>query len=211
MDDDKWTHIYKVMDEERLAHPDFKAIFGSHFNDDDEATTFGRKCLEKEKTRLMLNRIEWFVKLADEQKHDSVRMSFLIAMAETNVSLFENRFDEPDIQKTDVEKFFDSFSTTDKNELQKGFYKENDLSQKEHFAFEVIIDILMNIRHRLVHGKSLYHFNFHNGMANSLNYIEGEIGPKKAKQKLEYQLDMTYKEFRKLMIKYAIENVQKCL
>jgi hypothetical protein len=203
--------LTKALDEERLEHQDFESVFNLSFSNGAEAKAFARTCLKKRKTRWMLNRVEWFVKLSDEQRYESVRVFFLIAMAETNIKLLESRFDDNKNQMQDVKKFFDRFSKKDKNELQTYFFTTDKFLTKRTLSFTKIVDLLSNVRHRVVHGKDHFHFRFHNGSEGLINRIIGESGSTKVKRKVTYELEATYQGFRKIMIKNAIVNIGKCL
>jgi len=183
---------------------------GFCFHSNQEVKDFTRKCRKEDKTNLMLNRLKWFVELSDFQKYDSVKIFFLIAMAETNIKLLEDRFPENSNETSDVEKFFDGFSKEDKDELQKYFFVEDEFFNKKTFEFKKIVNILLNVRHLLVHGKNHYNFRFHNGSDELFNLIHGEIGPKNKKEEIEYELEIKYDNFRRLMIKNAIENIKGC-
>ncbi len=199
-----------ALDKERVKEQQLKNVIGFYFSDDVEAEKFAIRCLKKNKTRLMLNRLEWFVELSDFQKYDSVKTFFLIAMAEINIKISENRFTHNSDEIADVKKFFDLFSQQDKNELRKYFFKTDRFLNKKFFNFSKVVDILLNVRHRLVHGKNHYDFRFHDGSDNLMNIIFGEIGTKNKKKKIQYELEITYNSFRQLMIKNAIENIKKC-
>ena len=199
-----------ALDKERVKEQEIKNIIGFCFPNNTETEKFATKCLKKNKTRWMLNRLQWFVELSDFQKHDSIRTFFLIAMAETNIKLLENRFTDNSNETSDVQKFFSRFSKLDKNELRKYFFKTDQLLNKKTFKFEKVVNILLNVRHRLAHGKDHYQFRFHDGSDTLSNIIHGEIGPINKKKKIMYYLEITYLNFRKLMIKNAIENIKGC-
>ncbi len=198
----------KALDEERIKEKELKDIIGFCFDSDQESENFVRKCLKKNKTRWMLNRLQWFVELADFQKYDSVKTFFLIAIAETNIKLFENRFKDNSNEVADVKKFFARFSKQDKDELRRYFFKTDKFLNKKSFKFDKVVDILLNVRHRVVHGKNHYDFRFHDGSDTLMNIIFGEIGTKNKKRRIRYELEITYKNFREMMIKNAIENLK---
>lgn len=208
---DNFKDIKKALGIERVKDQELKNVIGFCFSNDTKTEKFIIECLKKKKTRLMLNRLQWFIELSDFQKYDSVKTFFLIAMAETNIKLLEGRFDDNLNQTADVVKFFSLFTDQDKNELCKYFFKTDKHLDKKTFKFDKIVDILLNVRHRVVHGKNHYEFRFHDGSDELMNIIFGEFGPKKEKKEIYYELEITYKDFRKLMIKNAIENIKNCL
>lgn len=201
----------KVLDRERIHSPELKDLISFCFSDETEVEKFSAKCLEKKRTRRMLNRLQWFVELSDFQEYDSVRILFLIAMAETNIKLLNDRFSENSDETSDVRKFFSRFTEQDKSELQKYFFRTDRFLNKKPFEFNRIVDILINVRHRVVHGKNHYDFRFYDRSDNAINIILGEIGKKDKKRGIQYELEITYNDFRKLMIKNAIENIKECL
>ena len=202
--------VKKALDIERVKEQELKNVIGFCFINDAETEKFATKCLKKNKTRWMLNRLQWFVELSDFQKYDSVKTFFLIAMAETNIKLFENRFEDNSNETSDVKKFFSRFVKQDKDELRKYFFKTDRFLNKKTFKFDKIVGILLNVRHRVAHGKNHYDFRFHDGSDNLMNIIFGEVGTKNKKRKIQYELEITYNDFRKLMIKNAIENIKGC-
>lgn len=202
--------VKKELDKERVHEQELKNIIGFCFLDDIETEKFITKCLKKNKTRWMLNRLQWFVELSDFQKYDSVKTFFLIAMAETNIKLLENRFKDNSNEILDVKNFFSRFTKQDKDELRKYFFKMDKFLNKKTFKFNKIVGILLNVRHRVAHGKNHYDFSFHDGSNDLMNIIFGEVGTKNKKRKIQYELEITYNDFRKLMIKNAIENIKGC-
>ena len=72
------------------------------------------------------------------------------------------------------------------------------------------VPAILNVRHRVAHGKNHYDFRFHDGSDDLMNIIFGEVGTKNKKRKIHYELEITYNDFRKLMIKNAIENIKGC-
>lgn len=198
----------KALDEERIKEKGLKDIIGFCFHSDQEVENFARNCLKENKTRWMLNRLQWFVELADFQRYDSVKTFFLVAMAETNIKLLENRFKDNSNEVADVKKFFARFSKQDKDELRKYFFKTDKFLNKKSFKFNKVVDILLNVRHRVVHGKNHYDFRFHDGSDNLMNIIFGEVGTKNKKKSIRYELEITYKNFREMMIKNAVENIK---
>lgn len=198
----------RVIDKELIKEKSFKEIAGFCFHNDAEVEKFIEQCLREKKTRWMLNRLRWFVELADHQKDDSVKVFFLIAMAETNIKLSENRFRNDKYPSEDVKKFFEQFLKSDKNRLRKKFFKEDQFSSKHYFRFSTVVNALLNVRHRLAHGKDHYEFRFHDGQKNLLNLVWGEIGLKNKKRRIMYELALTYDDFRKLMIDNAVRNIK---
>ncbi len=198
----------KALDEERIKEQRLKDIIGFCFHSDQEIENFARNCLKKRKTRWMLNRLQWFVELADYQKYDSVKTFFLIGMAETNIKLLEDRFTDNSNEVADVKKFFEKFSKQNKDELRKYFFKTDEFLNKKSFKFDKVVDILLNVRHRVVHGKNHYDFRFHDGSDNLMNIIFGEIGTKRKKKNIRYELEITYKRFREMMVMNAVENIK---
>lgn len=198
----------KALDEERIKEQKLKDIIGFCFHSDQEIENFARNCLKKRKTRWMLNRLQWFVELADYQKYDSVKTFFLIGMAETNIKLLEDRFTDNSNEVADVKKFFEKFSKQNKDELRKYFFKTDEFLNKKSFKFDKVVDILLNVRHRVVHGKNHYDFRFHDGSDNLMNIIFGEIGTKRKKKNIRYELEITYKRFREMMVMKAVENIK---
>lgn len=205
-----FKNVKIALDKERAKEQELKNVIGFCFPNDIETEKFATKCLKKNKTRWMLNRLQWFVELSDFQKYDSVKTFFLIAMAETNIKLFENRFEDNSNETSDVKKFFSRFIKQDKDELRKYFFKTDRFLNKKTFKFDKIVGILLNARHRVAHGKNHYDFRFHDGSDNLMNIIFGEVGTKNKKRKIHYELEITYNDFRKLMIKNAIENIKGC-
>ena len=169
---------------------------------DKEKGDFVRKIYLHEKTRLMWNRLKWFVELADSQNYDSVKVFFLIALAEANIKLLGDRFDHTDKQVDDVKRFFNFFSVEDRQFLESKFLFPlvyGEIQQK--VTFKNIVEILLNVRHKVVHGKNHYQFIFNNCRT------EGELN----KQKFPYDLQMNYDEFRTIIIKYATLNIKNIL
>jgi hypothetical protein len=205
-----FKNVKVALDKERVKEQELKNVISFCFSNDSETEKFATKCLKKNKTRWMLNRLQWFVELSDFQKYDSVKTFFLIAMAETNIKLLENRFEDNSNETSDVKKFFSRFIKQDKDELRKYFFKTDRFLNKKTFKFDKIVDILLNVRHRVAHGKNHYDFRFHDGSDNLMNIIFGEVGTKNKKRKIQYELEITYNNFRKLMIKNAIENIKGC-
>lgn len=203
--------VQKALDRERVKEQELKNIIGFNFDSSQEVESFVQKCLKKNKTRCMLNRLQWFVELANFQKYDSVKTFFLMAMAETNIKLLENRFKDNSNEVNDVKKFFNRFSKQDKNELQKYFFKKDNFLNKKTFKFEKVVGIILNVRHRVVHGKNHYDFRFHDGSDNLMNIIFGEIGTKNNKKNIRYELEITYKEFKEMMVRNAIDNIKSVL
>jgi hypothetical protein len=207
----KWKKIRSVVDEGLLKDKNIHAFLKAIIRGEEKRNNFIKKCLKKNKTRWMLNRLKWFIELADSQKYDSVKVFFLIAMAETNIKLLEDRFNDDSNEVVDVRKFFNDFSQQDKNELRRHFSKVNKSLNKESLKFDKVVEILLNVRHRLAHGKNHYDFQFHNGSDSLINIIFGEIGRKNRKKKIEYQLEITYKYFRKMMVRNVVENIKKAI
>jgi len=201
----------KALDEERIKEQKLKNIIGFCFHSGQKIENFARRCLKKNKTRWMLNRLQWFVELADFQKYNSVKTFFLVAMAETNIKLLEDRFKDNADEVADVKKFFEKFSKQDKDKLRKYFFKTDKFLNKKTFKFNKVVDVLLNVRHRVVHGKNHYGFRFHDGSDNLTNIIFGEIGTKKKKKNIRYELEITYKQFREMMVKNAVENIRGVL
>ena len=132
-------------------------------------------------------------------------------MAETNIKLLDGRINDNGNQVKDVQKFFDFFVDADKDELRKYFFTTDNFLQKKPFTFKKVVDILINVRHRVVHGKSHYHFRFYDGRPMLQNIITGETGGMNAKRRTQYQLELRYERFRDMIVSYAIENIMKCL
>lgn len=194
-----------AMDKERVKEQAIKDVVGFCFLSNKETENFASKCLKKPKTRFALNRLQWFVELSDSQCYDSVKVFFLIAMAERNIKLLQN---DSLTDKAAVEKFFSDFTIQDKSELTKCFFRTNGSLRKSYLRFKTIVDILQNIRHEVVHGKNHYSFRFFHGPINS---ITGVVGSKHNKRKVRYELKLTYYDFKKLMIKNAVSNIIKTL
>jgi len=186
-------------------------ILDPFFNNTDDLDKFVRKCSKKIFIKRTLNRVGWFVELADYQKEDSVRVFFLIAMAETNIKLLDKRFYDDQHMTKDLEDFFGSFSKTDKDILKEKFVVYGKYGIRKKIRLETVISILSNVRHNLVHGKDHYTFTFHHAINKLSNIVSGQIGKIGKKRKIQYELTLTYNEFRHLMIKYAIENIKKKL
>ncbi len=199
-----------AMDKERAKEVELKDVIGFYFNNDIKTEKFITKCLEQKKTRLMLNRLQWFVELSDHQNYDNVKVFFLIAMAETNIKLRDNRFEESDKQMEDATTFFNTFSTENKNILTDNFFTLGECLNKKPFYFEDIVDILINVRHAVVHGKNHYSFKFHNGNESFVNLVSGVVGGKNNKKDIKYNLTLTYDCFKKIMVSEAIKNIEKC-
>ena len=118
----------------------------------------------------MWNRLKWFVELADKQDYCSVKVFFLIALAEANIKLLENRFEDTDKQTEDVRKFFNYFSVEDRQFFESRFLSPLDYEEIQHrVTFKNIVEILLNVRHKVVHGKNHYQFIFNN------RHTEGEL------------------------------------
>lgn len=198
----------KLIDIERTKDPKLLSIIRG-FVDENNLKSFIKKCLRKRRARWMLNRLQWLVELADWQKYDNVKVLFLIAMAEVNIKLLENRFKDNTRQTEDARMFFEKFLRIDREFLRKRFIKHTMTCEDKFFSFTTIVDILINVRHRVTHGKFTYDFKFSNG--NDGNLLNGEIGTSKRKRTINYNLNLTYSDFRKIMIKYAIKNIEKCL
>ena len=188
----------------------FKEQIGFYFPTDAELEKFADKCFKKQQTRFMLNRLRWFLELADYQKYDSVKLFFLIAMAETNTKLRTGRFRKNDSETADVKDFFDRFSQQDKDELRKHFFKEDRWLKKHFLRFKTVVDMLINERHKLVHGKNHYRFSFYRS-EGLMNPLWGEVGRKNKKRKKKCQLTLTYGDFKKVMAMNAIENIKSSL
>lgn len=197
-----------ALDNERIKEQELKNIIGFCFSSDSETEQFASKCLRENKTRFAINRLQWFVELADFQKYDSVKTFFLVAMAETNIKLLDNRFEDYGNMSRDVETFFSKFSKQDQDELRKHFFQTDEFLNKKSFEFDTVVEILLNARHQVVHGKNHYNFRFHNGSDHLTNVISVEVGIKKTKQSIRCKLDITYKNFREIMIKNAVENIK---
>lgn len=195
----------------RREDVDLNGIVGLFFCNDDEIKNFIDRSLSKRNTRLMLNRIESFVCLADSQIYDSAKVFFLIAMAEANIKLLENRFEQNLNQTEDVKKFFSRFSKQDKEDLSKYFFTTGKFLDKRNFTLTKVVNILLNVRHAVVHGKNHYAFRFYNKTKGaSINIIFGEIGSQKSKKKIQYELKITYDKFKKIMVGNAIKNIESC-
>jgi hypothetical protein len=92
--------------------------------------------------------------------------------------------------------------------LRKYFFETDEFLKKKSFHFDKVVDILLNVRHRLVHGKNHYDFRFHDGSDTLMNIIFGQIGTQNKKKSIKYKLEITYKSFREMMIKNAVENLK---
>lgn len=215
MKNKSWEDMTIALDKERISSAEFSNLFADFFPSIIDAQKFGMRCLDKKrKTRWMLNRVESLVGIADHQKYDSVKVFFLLAMSEVLIKLRDNRFKDIKHQVDDVKTFFDEFSDSNKQELTKLFYKSDQYLNKKSLKFKTIVSILINVRHRLAHGKFHYDFSFNNGQENLWNPIWGEIDSgvtNKKKKVIKYELDMTYNDFRKIMIRNAISIIEKCL
>ena len=88
----KWENIRKATDESILGDKNIHSFLRPVIRGEEKRNEFIKNCLKKNKTRWMLNRLKWFIELADHQQYDSVKVFFLIAMAETNIKLLEDRF-----------------------------------------------------------------------------------------------------------------------
>ena len=201
------------MNQNKGNNQDIHKIIGFCFDNNEQLENFIKKCLKKKKTIWMLNRIKWFIKLSDYQKYDSVKVFFLIALAETNIKLFENRFNDNHEGTEDVRKFFCLFSKKDRNLLTNNFIKlpNNNQINGSKIKYDVIVDILSNVRHRLAHGKNHYDFNFNDDGQKIFNPIYGEFGSINKKQKINYELNLAYNDLKKLIIKNAIKNIKNFL
>lgn len=196
----------------RHEDPDLEKVVGFCFASKDEFKNFVEKCQRKNKTLRMLNRVQWFVELADYQKYDSVRVFFLVAMAETNIKFLEDRPENNSNGGKDVKIFFEKFPGIDKEELRKYFVALKRRPGPLFFlSFKKIVEVILNVRHSLAHGKNHYDFRFNDGTDRLLNIMHGQTGTGNKKRAVRYELKITYSKFREIMVRNAVENIKSCL
>lgn len=162
----------------------------------------------------MFNRACWFTKLADQQKSDSVKIMFFMAMAEASVKFMEGRYKDMSNSSKDTKKFFESFSNNDKQSFELNFLKKarrDFYFRTKNIAFNQIIEILLNTRNRVAHGKNHYDFRFQDPAHSRHNLLHGETGSWERLRKVDFEMNLTYQNFRSIMLKNALLNVQKRL
>lgn len=161
----------------------------------------------------MFNRVRWFIEIANEQRYDSLKVLFLLAMAETSIKFMENRYEDFRDSGPDVKKFFHKFMADDQTSLELFFKKKkrNDIAfWTKKVSFVEIIEILLNVRNTVAHGKNHYNFRFQNPSGSFINRLTCETGSRDKKKKVSVEVELTYEQLRFLMLKYAFANIEAC-
>lgn len=209
-----WKKLKKQVNIDIMNNPDIIDVLRPYIVQDKAGVKrFIQQCRKNKKSLLMLNRIYWYLELADTAEHDSVKVLFCLAMAESVIKLRDGRFDSTRDSTDDVRIFFNLSSRQEKDEFRKYFKKCVDRMDKiRYFSFEKAISALSNVRHRVVHGKNHYDFSFHIG--NKLNiksfknfqtgFIDIGRGRSRRKRKVNYEFLMTYDIFRDFMLRTSL-------
>ena len=213
------------MDKNSVIYNDnnLKTFLDSFIDVVDNSKNFIQICQKNDKKKLMLNLLYWYIHMADIlDLPDSAKLTFLISMAEANIKIKDDRYDNEDFSTNDIKSFFCCMSENLRNEVQQHIKLESPIFSETRYPnsqivnivenqidFDKIVDILLNVRHRFVHGKNIYCFRFNEIPENFIYQLNGETGPKNQKQPIKYKSTLTYKILRDSMIKTALENIKQ--
>lgn len=215
----KFADAQKEHDEMRLQEEDFLVFWKDFFSSEEEIKKFAKKCWQKKITRWAFNRIEWYTKLADNQKEDNVKILFLIAMAEMIMRVKDGRFEDENAkaQSTqDIKFFFNNLDDEYKKELTRCIFRELNMKHdyvRRDLPCEKFAEIFSNIRHRIAHGKNSYDFRFHE-REDILNSFEAIIEVKKKNKLGKFEkkkgyiwchVELSYERFRRMMVENTLK------
>lgn len=203
--------------------PELLKLLRPFFSNQKEVQDFINQSLEKIKTKRMLLRLQWFSEIADDfekirANRPALKLIFLMSLAEgvANQNLRSN------LNSTKaVEEFFKHISSGDKKQLLKNFRYALIRPRMSKLRLSSIIKILYNVRNKAVHGEDFWTFSFlekdqkeksqrgqytHYGLS-----VTGYLGKKGQKRRIPLELTLTYEEFRDIIIRTAIANIQSIL
>lgn len=173
---------------------------------------FIRKCLDKQKTRRMLNRAHWYSEIADDIEKTkpgrvALKIIFLMSLAEGISALRIGKKHSKNIGSFNtIKEFFSHTSKEDRNKLIENFERIYFGPHRQTFRFSSIIRILYNVRNAAVHGEDYYSFSLGHGVITSV-----KTGRKKTKRYTSVDANISYDGLRDIFRRTAIENIKSVL
>lgn len=228
-----WRKIDNQVKKGLVEDKGLNNFLNSFFDSDLIRKKFINKCLKKQKTRRMLLCAQWYSEIANgldvvKSNRPALQIIFLMSLAEGVARLrIDKDGDDTAGSRSMIKEFFSCTTTQDKKRLVQKFQRALVKIKHHNLRFSSVANILYDIRNRAVHGNDFYSFSLLNenqkkefvdggythygimtvGFLGKSGKIKG--GNKRRKQRVSLDISLTYKELRDIIIRTAIENIEK--
>ena len=165
-------------------------------------------------------RVQWFCQIADglelvRKNRPALQIVFLVALAE---GIAKQRVGKKMGSFLGIKEFFKKYiNASDKKHLEHSFRRSITGPRLHKLTFTSQLRILYEVRNRVVHGEEFWVF-FFMGKKEKERYIkekftdyahltEGWLGKQNRKRRVSLEMTLTYEEFKNIVIRTAIANI----
>jgi len=193
------------------------------FSSKTERINFIVKCLQKNKSRRMMLRAQWYAEIADslervKNNRPALQIIFLMSLAEGVTRLRTNNDGDDNVSsKTMIHDFFRYTTASDKKLLARKFTRALTKAKHNNLTFSSVVNILYDIRNKAVHGYDFYSFSLldknqekefvEGGYTHYGIMTSGFLGKTNRKRRVSLDISLTYEELRCVIVRTALENI----
>ncbi|MEX0999924.1 MAG: hypothetical protein WD000_08205 [Thermodesulfobacteriota bacterium] len=205
------------IDKNILEDPELNFFLDRYISNKGEKILFIKDCLKKDQKRKILLRLQWYAETADRMEmirrgRPALQITFLMAMAEAIMAGKKENNNLP--SKQAIKDFFLGVDLRDQKVLEFGIKLSLNDIEEPYLTLPKIIDIMYEVRNRVVHGKDYWNFLMPDkkDVREGFTLVtRGWIGKRGKKKEISLDVRIAYEELRDVFIRTGLNHIRSIL